>query len=96
MQSQQLRLKSSAGPVATAYQDPGCTTQHGTSAEPAAAAAASKAAEQGVAAGAGATSISMADLEVLGYPAQKGKVLVNCLVKLGRADMQGAAHFRLR
>ncbi|KAL6763073.1 hypothetical protein V8C86DRAFT_3130324 [Haematococcus lacustris] len=50
----------------------------------------------GVGAGAGATSISMADLEVLGYPAQKGKVLVNCLVKLGRADMQGAAHFRLR
>ncbi|KAJ9521353.1 hypothetical protein QJQ45_001268 [Haematococcus lacustris] len=40
----------SAGPVATAYQDPGCTTQHGTSAEPAAAAAAAaaKAAEQGL------------------------------------------------
>lgn len=35
----------------------------------------------------------MAELEALGLSGQRGKVFVNCIVKLGRAQMQGATRF---
>lgn len=42
-----------------------------------------------------ACTFTMSDLEAAGCAGQKGKVMVNCLVKLGRAEMHGASLFSL-